>query len=122
MSGFIWKNDRNFDIKDCGTQRYYYVFELNDLISKLRQDLNARKFKVMDFVISKVKSSDKVFATVNISMYELKIVLDLKRNSKNYSDLAKNIGNLIKKDVLIYKEEKNPLFKGFQIDNVLKLV
>lgn len=109
MSGFLWKNDRNFDIEDHNAQRHYYVVEHNDLISKARQDLNARELKVMDFVISKIKPSDEVFTTVNTSMYELTNILDLKRNGKNYSDLAKNISNLRKKEVLIYNEEKKTI-------------
>lgn len=39
-------------------------------------------------------------------MYELSNILDLKRNGKNYSDLAKNLENLRQKSVVIYDEEK----------------
>lgn len=60
----------------------------------------------MDFVISKIKPSDTNFTKVNTSMYELTKVLDLKRNGKTYSDLARNIGDLRKKEVLIYNKEK----------------
>ena len=102
----IWKNDRNFEIEEHEEQRRYYVVEHNDLISKARQDLTARELKLMDFVISKIKPSDTNFTKVNTSMYELTKVLDLKRNGKTYSDLARNIGDLRKKEVLIYNKEK----------------
>lgn len=106
MSVNLWKNDRNFEVEEHEKQRQYYVVEHNDLISKARQDLTARELKIMDFVISKIKPSDTDFTKVNTSMYELTKVLDLKRNGKNYSDLARNIGDLRKKEVLIYSKNK----------------
>ncbi|MCA9767132.1 MAG: replication initiation protein [Carnobacterium sp.] len=102
----IWKNDRNFEVEKHKEQLQYYVVEHNDLISKARQDLTARELKIMDFVISKIKPSDTNFTKVNTSMYELSNVLDLKRNGKNYSDLARNIGDLRKKEVLIYNKDR----------------
>lgn len=102
----LWKNDRNFEVEEHEEQRQYYVVEHNDLISKARQDLTARELKIMDFVISKIKPSDTNFTKVNTSMYELTKVLNLKRNGKNYSDLAKNIGDLRKKEVMIYNKNK----------------
>lgn len=100
----LWKTDRNFDTEQHDQQRQYYVVEHNDLISKARQDLTARELKIMDFVISKIKPSDTDFTKVNTSMHELTKVLDLRKNGKNYSDLAKNLGDLRKKEVLIYSE------------------
>lgn len=97
MNVNLWKNDRNFEVEEHEEQRQYYAVEHNDLISKARQDLTARELKIMDFVISKIKPSDTNFTKVNTSMYELTKVLNLKRNGKNYSDLAKNIGDLRKK-------------------------
>lgn len=102
----LWVNDRNFEVEKHEEQRQYYVVEHNDLISKARQDLSARELKIMDFVISKIKPSDTDFTKVNTSMYELTKVLDLQRNGKNYSDLAKNIGELRKKEVMIYNQDK----------------
>lgn len=102
----IWKNDRNFDVEEHEEQRQYYVVEHNDLISKARQDLTARELKIMDFVISKIKPSATNFTKVTTSMYELTKVLDLQRSGKNYSDLARNIGELRKKEVLIYNKDR----------------
>lgn len=109
MNVNLWKNDRNFEVEEHEEQRQYYVVEHNDLISKARQDLTARELKIMDFVISKIKPSDTDFTKVNTSMYELTKVLDLKRNGKNYSDLARNIGDLRKKEVLIYSKNKKSI-------------
>lgn len=109
MNVNLWKNDRNFEVEEHEEQRQYYVVEHNDLISKARQDLTARELKIMDFVISKIKPSDTNFTKVNTSMYELTKVLNLKRNGKNYSDLAKNIGDLRKKEVLIYNKNKKSI-------------
>lgn len=109
MNVNLWKNDRNFDVEEHEEQRQYYVVEHNDLISKARQDLTARELKIMDFVISKIKPSDTNFTKVNTSMYELTKVLNLKRNGKNYSDLSKNIGDLRKKEVLIYNKDKKSI-------------
>lgn len=105
----LWKNDRNFEVEEHEEQLQYYVVEHNDLISKARQDLTARELKIMDFVISKIKPSDTNFTTVNTSMYELTKILDLQRSGKNYSDLAKNIGGLRKKEVLIYNKDKKSI-------------
>lgn len=103
---YIWKNDRNFNLEDAEDQQYYYVAESNDLIAKARHDLSARELKIMDFVISKIQPSDTEITTVNTSMYELTNVLEIKRNGKNYSDMAKVIGELRKKEVLIYDDDK----------------
>lgn len=102
----LWRNDRNFDVEKHEEQRQYYVVEHNDLISKARQDLSARELKIMDFVISKIKPSDTDFTKVTTTMYELTKVLDLQRSGKNYSDLARNIGELRKKEVLIYNKDR----------------
>lgn len=102
----LWRNDRNFDVEKHEEQRQYYVVEHNDLISKARQDLSARELKIMDFVISKIKPSDTNFTKVTTTMYELTKVLDLQRSGKNYSDLARNIGELRKKEVLIYNKDR----------------
>lgn len=103
---YIWRNDRNFSLDEYEQQQYYYVVESNDLITKARHDLTARELKIMDFVISKIQPTDSDFTTIHTSMYELTNVLNLKRSGTTYSDLSKNIGDLRKKEVLIYNDEK----------------
>lgn len=103
---YIWRNDRNFALDKYEQQQYYWVVESDDLITKARHDLTARELKIMDFVISKIKPIDNEFFTVKTSMYELTNVLNLKRSGTTYSDLSKNIGELRKKEVLIYNDEK----------------
>ena len=104
--GKIWKSDRAFAIDEYEQQQYYYVVEANDLITKARHELTARELKIMDFVISKIQPKDQYFSLVKTSMYELTKVLNLKRNGKNYSDLAKTLNTLRKKDVVIYDKER----------------
>ena len=104
--GQIWKSDRAFAIDEYEQQQYYYVAEANDLITKARHDLTARELKIMDFAISKIQPKDQYFSLVKTSMYELTKVLNLKRNGKNYSDLAKTLNTLRKKDVVIYDKER----------------
>lgn len=106
---YIWKSDRSLAVNDLKDQLYYYVAEHNDLITKARHDLTARELKIMDFIISKIKPTDSTFLTVKTSMYELSNILDLKRNGKNYSDLAKNLEKLRQKSVVIYDEEKKSI-------------
>jgi plasmid replication initiation protein len=103
---YIWRNDRNFASDEYEKQQFYYVVEANDLITKARHDLTARELKLMDFVISKIKPTDSKFNIVKTSMYELTNVLNIKRNGKNYADLAKAIGDLRKKEVLVYDKER----------------
>ena len=102
---YIWKNDRNFALDDYEKQQLYYVVEANDIINKARHDLTARELKLMDFVISKIMPDDDKFHVIKTSMYELTKVLNIKQNGKNYADMAKSIGELRKKEVLIYDEE-----------------
>jgi len=102
---YIWKNDRNFALDEYENQKYYYVAESNDIINKARHDLTARELKLMDFVISKIQPEDKYFNLIKTSMYELTKVLNIKQNGKKYSDLTKAIGDLRKKEVLIYDDE-----------------
>lgn len=103
---YIWRNDRNFALDEYEQQKYYYVVESNDIINKARHDLTARELKLMDFVISKIQPEDKKFTSVETSMYELTKVLNIKQNGKNYGDMAKAIGDLRKKEILIY-DDKN---------------
>ena len=106
---YIWKNDRNFALDDYEKQQLFYVVESNDIINKARHDLTARELKLMDFVISKIKPDDKDFTVIKTSMYELTKVLNIKQNGKNYSDMAKAIGELRKKEVLIHDEERRTI-------------
>lgn len=103
---YIWRNDRNFALDEYEQQQYYYVVESNDIINKARHDLTARELKLMDFVISKIQPEDTKFNVIKTSMYELTKVLNIKQNGKNYGDMAKAIGDLRKKEVLVYDEER----------------
>lgn len=103
---YIWRNDRNFALDGYEQQQYYYVVESNDIINKARHDLTARELKIMDFVISKIQPEDTQFNVIKTSMYELTKVLNIKQNGKNYGDMAKAIGDLRKKEVLVYDEER----------------
>lgn len=102
---YIWRNDRNFALDEYEKQQYYYVVESNDIINKARHDLTARELKIMDFVISKIQPEDTQFNVIKTSMYELTKVLNIKQNGKNYGDMAKSLGDLRKKEVLIYDDE-----------------
>ena len=106
---YIWKNDRNFALDEYELQRYYYVVESNDIINKARHDLTARELKLMDFVISKIQPEDTQFNWIKTSMYELTKVLNIKQNGKNYGDMAKAIGDLRKKEVLVYDENQRTI-------------
>lgn len=106
---YIWRNDRNFALNNYEDQQYYYVVESNDIINKARHDLTARELKLMDFVISKIMPDDNQFNLIKTSMYELTKVLNIKQNGKNYGDMAKAIGDLRKKEVLIYDEKRRTI-------------
>ena len=103
------KNDRNFALDNYEKQQLYYVVEANDIINKARHDLTARELKLMDFVISKIMPDDDKFHVIKTSMYELTKVLNIKQNGKNYADMAKAIGDLRKKEVLIHDEEERTI-------------
>ena len=100
---------RNFALDDYEKQQLYYVVEANDIINKARHDLTARELKLMDFVISKIMPDDDKFHVIKTSMYELTKVLNIKQNGKNYADMAKTIGELRKKEVLIHDEEERTI-------------
>ena len=102
----IWTNDRNFNRDEVPDQRFYYVAEHNDLITKARHDLNAQELKIMDFVVSKIKPTDEKFNIIDTSMYEISQVLGMKRSGRTYSQLATNLNDLRKKDVFIYNDEE----------------
>lgn len=105
----IWKNDRNFAKDDYENQKYYYVVEANDLITKARHDLTARELKIMDYVISKIQPSDKGLITINTSMYELTRVLELKANGRTYSQISQNLESMRAKSIKIYNENANSI-------------
>lgn len=104
MNNYLFKSDRNFN-DDIDDQSYYYVVTHNDLITKASHDLTARELKMMDFVISKIKPDDRNFNVVETSLYEMGQLFGYARSGKNYSDLAKAIGTLRKKEVLILDEQ-----------------
>jgi len=104
MSNYLFNRDRNFN-DDIVDQSYYYVVTHNDLISKANHDLTARELKMMDFVISKIKPDDRNFNIIETSLYEMGQLFGYSRSGKNYSDLAKAIGTLRKKEVLILDEQ-----------------
>ena len=102
----LWSNDRNFNTEEVTEQKFYYVAEHNDLITKARHDLNAQELKIMDFVVSKIKPDDEEFNVIDTSMYEISQVLGMKRSGRTYSQLANNLNDLRKKDVFIYNDEE----------------
>lgn len=102
----LWNSDRNFNTDDVLEQKFYYVAEHNDLITKARHDLNAQELKIMDFVVSKIKPHDEKFNIINTSMYEISHVLGMKRSGRTYSQLANNLNDLRKKDIFIYNNEE----------------
>lgn len=102
----LWSNDRNFNDEEVVDQKFYYVAEHNDLITKARHDLNAQELKIMDFVVSKIKPDDEKFNIIDTSMYEISQVLGMKRSGRTYSQLATNLNDLRKKDVFIYNDEE----------------
>lgn len=106
---YLWKSDRNFNQEEFEDQRYFLVAEHNDLITKARHDLDARELKIMDYVISKIKPIDAEFVTINTSMYELSNTLNLKRNGRTYSQLAKSLDAMRAKSVKIYNEQERSI-------------
>lgn len=102
----LWTNERNFNDEEVSDQKFYYVAEHNDLITKARHDLNAQELKIMDFVVSKIKPDDEKFNIIDTSMYEISQVLGMKRSGRTYSQLATNLNDLRKKDVFIYNDEE----------------
>lgn len=105
MTNYLFQGDRNFN-DDLESEKFYYVVEHNDLITRANHDLTARELKLMDYVISKIKPTDTAFDVVHTSLYELNKMLGLTRTGKNYSDMAKSIGDLRKKEVLILDEQE----------------
>lgn len=106
---YIWKNDRNFALDEYEQQKYYYVAESNDLITKARHDLTARELKIMDYVISKIQPTDSGLITINTSMYELTKVLELKSSGRTYSQIAQNLDDMRAKSIKIYNENERSI-------------
>jgi hypothetical protein len=69
----LWRNNRNFNQGDFEDQKYYLLAEHNDLITKVRHDLEARELKIMDYVVSKIKPDD--CKNFKILLYELSRVM-----------------------------------------------
>lgn len=102
----LWTNGRDLEEESTVQQRYYYVAEHNDLITKARHDLTVQELKVMDYVISMIKPSDTELHVINTSMNKIINVLDLKRSGGTYNQIAKNLASLRQKSVYIYNEEE----------------
>jgi len=106
MVNDLFRNDRNFN-DELIEQRGMFVDQHNDLIVKADYDLTARELKIMDFLISRIKPEDKKFNIVHTSLYEIAQVLGLKRSGREYNQIADNIRNLRRKEVMILDQGKN---------------
>src|SRR5699024_7231883 len=96
----LFSNDKNFN-DDLVEQRGMFVAQHNDLIVKADYDLSARELKIMDFLISRIKPDDDSFSVVHTSLYEIAKVLNLKRSGQVYNQIAENLRELRRKEVLI---------------------
>lgn len=110
----LFLNEQDFNEQEIEEQKYYFVSEHNDLITKARHDLTAQELKIMDFVVSKIKPNDDHFSKIDTSMKEITNVLELKKSGRTYSQVAKNLNDMRKKDVFIYnKKEKSITMTGW---------
>lgn len=100
MAKELYKNDRNFN-DDLIDQHGMFVAQHNDLIVKADYDLTARELKIMDYLISLIKPDDEKFNIVYTSLYEIATVLGLKRSGQAYNQIASNLRELRKKEVMI---------------------
>ena len=105
---YIWKNDRNFALDDYEKQQLYYVVEANDIINKARHD-NCTRTETNGLCHFKnnawwwqISCNQDLYVWVDK-------VLNIKQNGKNYADMAKAIGDLRKKEVLIHDEEERTI-------------
>src|SRR5699024_12018087 len=67
------------------------------------------KHKIIELVQYKIKPNERDYNIINNSLYQLGKLFGYKRNGKNYSDLAKAIGTLRKKEVLILDEQERTI-------------
>ena len=88
-------------------QRLYRIVKSNDLIQKARFDLSLEELKVLAFIFSKVKPSDKEFKLYTFSIVEFCKVCGINQDSGgNYDLVKKTIKGLVDKSFWIATDNK----------------
>lgn len=94
-------------------QREMLVVKSDDLVKSARCELTSVESDFIDFVISKIKPTDKVFQKYEISIDEYCEICGVDRNHF-YTDAKKMLSELDKKSVWIKKNDKIFIFRWFQ--------
>jgi plasmid replication initiation protein len=82
-------------------QREQEVFRHNDMIQKSRFQLSVQEQKVIQFLISKVKPTDKKFHVYEFDIFEFCKVCGISINGKNYKNLKNTIKSLADKSMWV---------------------
>lgn len=79
------------DLEDVEKQREMNIIQKNNFVQKARSNLNPYEFKILDFMMSKIKKEDTEFHTVYTNFLELMTVLNLPKGGVTYKLLAKDL-------------------------------
>lgn len=95
-------------------QRSYMVVKSNELIQKARYDLNIAELKVLAYLFSKIKPTDKELQEYTFSIKEYCQVCGIDyKNGTNYINIKKNIKALRDKSFWTLDENGNEVLVGW---------
>lgn len=86
-------------------QQSYPIVKRNDLVQKARHQMSTKELKLVDFMVSKVKRTDKGFADVTTSIAEINEVMGFGHGSKSVEETGKALLRLSNKGFWFQKDE-----------------
>jgi len=103
--------EQDFKIRTQEMQRYKVV-KSNELIQKSRFNLSAQEQKIVLFLISRIKPTDKEFYYQDFSVAEFCSICGIdSANGKNYKNIKNAIKSLSDKSVWVTKDGSEKLFR-----------
>lgn len=105
--------DYNIEV-DIQNQRSYLVVKSNEIIQKARNDLTLNELKLLSFIFSKIKPTDRENQEYTISIKEYCQVSGLDyKNGQNYLTIKKNIKAIRDKSFWLMDEKGNEVLVGW---------
>lgn len=93
---------------DIREERNYKVFKSNEIIRRTRYDLSKEEFKLISYILSKIKPTDTEFTSYTLSLQDYCLVCGIDPNNRtNYEYIKKSAKKLRDRSFWMTDEEGN---------------
>lgn len=95
-------------------ERSYNIIKANEIIQKARFDLTMPELKILSYIFSKIRPTDKEFCQYTFSINDYCRVLGIETNNgKNITDVKKNVKGLRDKSFWLTQEDGSEVLIGW---------